>query len=455
MPLLTYCAVAGRSYLRVASSNSRRLATFGLGLALALGCAAGTKPNVTGGGGQNPIAGIGGTGGKVGPITGLGGGLGLAGTIGSGGANPDAKSCMEYAVQFKAKTPTVVILVDRSTSMFPCLGSSDLKKICPQHENTSWERLHASMLQVVDTLQADVRFGFVSYTGVAGKTCPMLNKVAPALNNKAAIEALYASLPWPTDTDKWETPTAQSLTSVGADLMADTTDGDKYILLATDGAPDYCDDGNSLCPPDAVVGNLQTLKAAGITTIVFGLQSAVNDLPTTTLQAFANAGAGEATLPPLRNMTNATVNDFWDQCNADAHWKAEIVAKFPECMDSANFNTCRGKTVGTYDTTKGPAKPFVPDAKDQTMLVAQLSSALAGVKSCSFDLGGHVMVNTQRLNEAVIKIDGTVIPLDPNNGNGWNMSTPTQLELHGGACDTWRGTGTDIHFGFPCDIIVD
>ena len=49
------------------------------------------------------------------------------------------------------------------------------------------------------------------------------------------------------------------------------------------------------------------------------------------------------------------------------------------------------------------------------------------------------MVNTQRLNEAVIKIYGAVDPSRSGNTNGWNMSTPTQLELHGGACDSWRG----------------
>ena len=110
------------------ATNSRRLASLGLGLALILGCTAGTKPNETGMGGQNPFTGTGGAGGKLVPLTGLGG-LGIAGTVGSGGAtsNPDAKSCMEYAVEFKPKTPTVVILVDRSTSPV-CI-----QPVCTQH----------------------------------------------------------------------------------------------------------------------------------------------------------------------------------------------------------------------------------------------------------------------------------------------------------------------------------
>jgi hypothetical protein len=433
-----------------------------LGLTFALGCTAGTKPNTTGAGGQNPITGIGGAAGKPVSVTGFGGGIGIGGSIGLGGStpNPDAKACQEYAVEFKPKTPTVVILVDRSTSMFPCLGSSDTRTFCADHANTSWDKERVSMLQVIQSLQAGVRFGIVTYMGINGGTCPTLNKVAPALNNYQAISTFYDGLPWPSNqkNDKWETPTAAALASVGADLMADTsTDGDKYILLVTDGAPDYCNDVIPMCAADDVIGKMQALNAAGITTIVFGLKAPVNDLPTPTLQAFANAGAGEDTLPTIP--TTLDITAIWDQCQANgdsAAWKAAIVEKYPECGVAATANTCRGKTLGTYAAASGPSHPYTPDASNQTELVQQLGAALAGVKSCTFDLGGHVMVNTQRLGEAVIKIDGAVIPLDPSSGNGWNMNTPTQLELYGSACDTWRApTATDIHFGFPCDIIVD
>jgi hypothetical protein len=463
MPLLTYCAVAGRSYLRVASSNCRRLSLFGLSLALLLGCTAGTKSSPTGVGGQNPIAGIGGTGGKVGPITGLGGDLGLAGFIGSGGAtaNPDAKSCMEYAVEFTPKTPTLYVLVDRSGSMFACVGEtrSDAPP-CATPANSYWEQLKSSILSVAQELQADVRLGFAAFNGTNGGTCPDIRKVSPALNNYSAIATLYNSLPFRTSSDKWETPTRRSLETIGAELSAITDPGDKYILFVTDGEPDYCGDGNLLCAPDSVVAELQALKAQpapnSITTIVFGLQSKVGDISPTVLQAFANAGAGEPTKPPLRGTTD--IYGFFDQCfpggdSSTAGWKADFLKAHPECSGTMS-NTCRGMTIGTYGDTAGPTKPFTPDPSSKTAIVTQLRAALSGVKSCSFDLGGHVMVNTQRLNEAVIKIDGTVVPLDPNNVNGWNMSTPTQLELHGGACDAWRGTGTDIHFGFPCDLIV-
>ena len=148
MPLLTYCAVTGRSYLSAPATNSRRLASFALGLVLMLGCTAGTKPNATGAAGQNPITGIGGMGGKLAPLTGLGG-LGIAGTLGSGGStpNPDAKQCQEFAVEFTPKTPSLYVLVDRSGSMFACVGETNgMAPPCATPANSYWEQLKSSIL---------------------------------------------------------------------------------------------------------------------------------------------------------------------------------------------------------------------------------------------------------------------------------------------------------------------
>ncbi len=125
----------------------------------------------------------------------------------------------------------------------------------------------------------------------------MLNPVPPNLMNYSAITSVYDGLPaGPNSTQsgmKFETPTRQVLQMVGSQLMADTTPGDKYILFMTDGEPDYCDDGNALCPPDGVVWQLQTLKAAGITTLVFGLKATIaQDLPAGVLRGVRERGRG-------------------------------------------------------------------------------------------------------------------------------------------------------------------
>jgi hypothetical protein len=94
---------------------------------------------------------------------------------------------------------------------------------------------------------------------------------------------------------------------------------------------------------------------------------------------------------------------------------------------------------------------------NQQSLVNAIAAAVAGAKSCVFDLGDvggkSIKVDLQKLGEAHIKIEGAEIPL--NDTNGWKMNSPTQLELVGGACTTWRMPASDdIDFQFPCSTII-
>jgi hypothetical protein len=94
------------------------------------------------------------------------------------------------------------------------------------------------------------------------------------------------------------------------------------------------------------------------------------------------------------------------------------------------------------------------------MLATQLAAALSGVKSCSFDLsninGKAISVDLNQLNKASIAIDGSTVQLDPNNGNGWDMTSASTLQLFGPACDKWRDPNAkNIAFNFPCEIIVE
>jgi hypothetical protein len=368
--------------------------------------------------------------------------------------------CQEGMFTFEPKIPTVYLLVDRSGSMFACVGDTDTRaQPCPDHAKSYWNRLQDSILQVVNQLQADVRFGFATVGGTTA-TCPDIKQVVPALMNYAPISTLYGSLPFRGDNDKWETPTRLTLDAIGAQLTAITAPGDKYILLVTDGEPDYCNDGNLLCPPDSVVGKLQALKAQpapnSIGTIVFGLQSAVGNISPNTLQAFANAGAGEPTKAPFQG-TSTDLKSFWDQCNNEPHWKADIVAKLPMCADAANFNDCRGQTVGDYATTAGPTKPFTPDPSSQSAIVAQLKTALASVKSCTFDLGDlngqSIKVDLSQLEQANVLVMGSKVP--HSDSNGWKMNGQTQLELVGSACTNWKKPDVNtIDFQFPCSTII-
>jgi hypothetical protein len=390
----------------------------------ALACGGGSHERA-GAGANGPTAGTSvasGAGGTIDPI-GVGGG-----PIGTGGS--DAGACQEHMVTWTPKTPTVFVLVDRSGSMFTPL---------PETGQSAWKPLKDAVLQVIQAKQAEVRFGFGAFTGEVGQACPMFDQVPASLANYDAIAAVYDRLGPPA---KGETPTMRVLPIVKDALANDPTDGPKSILLVTDGQPDYCADGNELCPVDAVVRELQRLAAQGIATLVLGLKSPLTTISDATLQAFANAGAGQPVLAP------APVADIFNQCfyggdpNA-AGWKA----------DHAAAGLGPNQTLGTYAQVGGTATVFKPNATDETLLASEIERAVSNAKSCTFDLSGKIQVDLTLLKLAHVYIEGREVPLD--NDNGWRMNTPTQLELVGTACSEWRSPSSrDIRFEFPCSIIV-
>ena len=438
---------------------------------------AGGSPATGGSPGTGGVIGTGGspgTGGTpaAGGTSATGGSPGTGGTPATGGspgtggrsasdAGVDA-SCQTADFKFVPQIPTVYLLVDRSGSMFHCLDSSN--PVCDNQKDTAWYTLKTAIESVIKTLDSNVRFGFTTVWGTnpagSGGMCPSLqgaltDSVAPALNNAATITTKYDALPWPTAGGsstpgmKFESPASESIGNVAKALVADTSPGPKYIIFLTDGQPDYCDDSLAICAIDSVIYHLQAAQMAGVNTIVFGVLTTQFDLPAGTLQAFANAGAGEPTPAPVSSAQD--VNAFYDQCNGNAGWLADLTA--------SGKTKARGTSLGTYSATMGPTKPYQPSASDETQLTTQLSAALAGVKSCSFDLsdvgGKSIKVDTSKLSSAVVKIEGSAIPLDATNGWNVSASAPSTLVLSGTACKTWQTPNTDdISFAFPCSTII-
>lgn len=359
-----------------------------------------------------------------------------------GGASGEpGRGCQQAQRTFVPQIPTVFVLVDRSGSMFDenPAGSGQ----------NAWGPLRRGVLQVIAELQSSVRFGFGAFSGQAA-TCPDMPSTGLALDNEPAIAALYGSLERPPFKD---TPTLGALNAVAEQLWSDPVEGAKYILFVTDGEPDYCDDGNPLCPADSVVGRLQRMAAGldddgvqnePIQTLVFGIDSPLSTISPEVLAAFANAGAGQPVAPLVANPTAVS-----DQCSGVPGWAADFATtgKVAE----------RGASAGDYSPIGGAATVYRPDPNDQAELVEQIRAALAGVKSCAFDLGGDgVQVDVVRPDLGVlahVTIDGVDVPFDATNG--WHMPSGTTVQLEGAACERWRVPGeTSIAFDFPCDVIV-
>ncbi len=343
--------------------------------------------------------------------------------------------------------------------MFHCLSSSAV--VCSDTADTSWSKLKNAVETVITQLDAQVRFGFTTIYGsnpAAGGMCPLIDgtladNIAPALNNASAIKAQYDNLAWPSANDvvttgkKLESPAMYAIRAAAKALTADTSPGAKSILFITDGQEDFCDDSLEICASDSTVGAIQAAFAAKVRTIVFGLQSTQFNLPAGTLDAFANAGAGEPTVASLSSGVDATT--IFDQCGGVAPWRADLTA--------SGHPTTRGPTatVGTYAAMAGPTKPFKPNAADQNMVVTQLSTALTPVKSCTIDLsninGQTINVDTSKLNQAHVMIEGVEVPLSATNGWNVDAAAPTQLVLSGSACTAWRDpVNKKIDLQFPC-----
>jgi Mg-chelatase subunit ChlD len=367
--------------------------------------AGGAVAGCTAGGGGHLSGGSGATGGAA---AGSGGSAGSAGSdvggfaSGSGGATTG--SCQHEDIVFKQQTPTVLLLVDRSGSMF---------------DNGSWEPLKTAALAVVKGTQDKVRYGLLTFTGIAPAQCPLTTETDIALNNYDVIQAAYEAASMKPG-QKLETPTAMTIHTKAIPMLSNVMDpGGKYIVFVTDGEPDRCDDGIAECARDDVVGAVQDARKQGITTLVFGLGPATYKQH---LQDVANAGAGEPVQSPGDTALYACFGGDWKNAK------------------------------GAYSATGGAAKYYTPDPSDEAALETQLSLAIDGAKSCTFDLQGKIQVDLANASEGKVLIDGVPIPYD--DMNGWHMLDATTLTLSGAACEALKKATKGISFDFPCDVIV-
>jgi uncharacterized protein YegL len=323
---------------------------------------------------------------------------------GSAGAGPGGAAmvvndeCNKVELQFAPRVPSVFILVDRSSSMF---------------ERGLWNPLKQGVLAVVEQLDDEIRFGFSSYTGARGMQCPELTSVAPiAEHNYDAIKRAYDAISMPQY--KGETPTSRAIEEVAKVLQQEPADNPKYILLVTDGEPDFCDDPNVTCSRDAVVAAAQAAFGQGIGTFIFSIGGQVDRAH---LGDVANAGVGQ----PVEDRQMAVQY----QCPM---------------------------SLASYSASSGSAPFFEPDVNDQAALLTALTGAIAGARSCVFDLQGKLKIDLAFADQGVVEIDGT--RLTHASADGFRMNSETQLELLGNACQQLRKPDAKhVLIDFPCKAI--
>ena len=256
-----------------------------LALGSPLGCAkvtAGADGSGGNGGRSSSQAGNTGTGNRS--------GNGGSGVRPDSGVNGDGASCQQADYSFVPKIPNVLVFVDGSGSMF------DVATGLP---NGRWGALRDALLPVIMGLQDQVNFGLAIFSGVMPSECPIFQTVPIAASNYNAIMAAYPAGRLRPAQVALETPLSQSLPLIPPLFAAAPKTGPSYILFATDGEPDFCDNDNVVCPVDASIAGIKELSAQGITTIVMGLASnLISGTCPGVLEGYANAGAGLAIANP-------------------------------------------------------------------------------------------------------------------------------------------------------------
>jgi len=211
------------------------------------------------------------------------------GAMGSGGSRPGGPrpgACADTIVQASRTTPTVMLIVDQSSSMEEDFG-----------DGTRWDVLRDFLLEqpsgLIADLQAQVNFGLAMYSarsddmGQPAEACPIVTTIAPAANNYAAIEQAYRAAE-PID----DTPTGDSIEAILGDLGISDPDDEvspMVFVLATDGEPDRCEELDPQGGRPEAIAAVEHAYSYGIRTFVISVGS---ELGEDHQQEIANAGLG-------------------------------------------------------------------------------------------------------------------------------------------------------------------
>ena len=187
-----------------------------------------------------------------------------------------------------------------------------------------------------------------------------------------------------------DTPTGDSIDVVAAALADDMTEGPKIIVLATDGEPDTCEVPNPQEGQEEAVTAAENAYTDGIETFVI---SVGNDVSEEHLQDMANAGTG------------------WLPGDPDAPF-------------------------------------YVPS--DADAMVAAFEEIINGARSCVLTLDTAILPG--QADQGTVTVNGVEITFD--DPNGWQVNSPTEIELLGTSCDAIQEGNVEITVEFTCAAIV-
>lgn len=300
---------------------------------------------------------------------------------------PERAGCVDFTRSYTSLPATVLLLIDQSQSMFTAFG-----------DGTRWSVLRQAIVDpeqgLLASLDASTNLGLMIYTGQGGSSnplgCPLITEVQAEFGNVDRVRSVYLATGPRRGGD---TPTGESIDRAVLALGAIASAGPKYILLATDGEPDTCQQ------PKPSEGMPQALEAAqrafaqGMRVYTLGVAEGIDP---SRVQQMANAGAGKD--PGL-----------------------------------------------TYGVDPGAEPPLFANS-DPQQLAQQLRGVIGDVRTCSIDLGTSVASDSAL--EGRLVLDGRLLASDARDG--WTLVDERTLLIHGAACEQILGEGERLEVRFPC-----
>ncbi len=338
-------------------------------------------------------------------------GLGGAGNSGGPDGSGGASSCIDVKVDWEPQVPTVLLLIDRSGSMNADGGFGAAVQAavddgtytlgdCPSHNNWRWNVVRDVLFNptkgIVKPLEDRVRFGMSLYSSEdGGPTCPELINVDIEFGNADAMLEQFQC-----DDISDDTPTGESLIAAAKALVDFTEPGPKVIVLATDGEPDNCE-----CP-DFNDNDEPVLAKCKMPGVAAQIQADV----VSTAQA-------------IRDDDEITIHVI----NVSTPSNASLQQHLTDVANAGGGNVYPGFSPGD--------------------LTAAFEEIIDGVRSCVIDLDGEIRPGKEATG--TVTLDGEKLELDGDDG--WQVNTPSQIELLGAACETIKSGQHDLDINFPCE----
>lgn len=300
-------------------------------------------------------------------------------------------TCERIDVAAEAGTVNVLILLDRSGSMY--MGGVGTPSV------DRWNPAVMAINAATTALQDRVDFGLMLFPSDASCGAGTVTVPVASMNASAIAGALSGD---PMMMVRGGTPIAATLRAARAELAS--LEGDSYVLLVTDGAPNCASGQNGF-----------TCRCTGGSCLINALNCLDDTNAVAAVQELAAAGIGTYVI------------------GYDTGEWVEVLDR----MASAG---------GTGNTAHFPVG-------DQASLETALRDIAGSVVSCTYELA----MPPGDIRYVRVTVDGTDVPHESasGDGSGWVLEGDRTVTLVGSACDSLKdGAPHDIGIVVECEPVL-